>query len=63
MWIGKLCILLLCTASMIFCMALGYWPSRCRQSLVGVNGEVESTRIPLNSLGSVMCGRRRELEG
>ena len=61
MWIGELRVLLLCAVSMIFCMALGYWPSRCRQSLVGVNG-VELTRIPLNLLGSVMCGRRRELE-
>ena len=63
MWIGKLSISLLSAVSIMFSMALGYWPSWCRQSLVGLNGEVELMRRSVSSLGSVMCGRSMELEG
>ena len=58
-WTGKLSLLLLLAALMIFSMALGYLPSWCRQSSVGVKGEVESMRRSVSLCGGVMDGRSK----
>lgn len=56
---GKLSLLLLLAALMIFSMALGYLPSWYRQSSVGVRGEVELMRKSVSSCGGVMDGRSK----